>query len=219
LGDHPSSTDVRLRRAIAIELVLLGVMTTYFLLRVPQSLALYLSLALLFFVYVAVDTRRTAHRIWPPITLGDTDRWRGATLWMMLFSVPAAAAILLWGWWQDQTFAIERFTAAFIIYLPWAWLQQVLFQYYLLGRVRVLYRQDLTASILCGLIYGAVHFPHLEIMVLTSVVGSVWSYCYLKFRRLIPIAVSHALLGSSYYYGIRGRDLAAEVWQYLGERF
>jgi membrane protease YdiL (CAAX protease family) len=58
-----------------------------------------------------------------------------------------------------------------------------------------------------GVLFGAVHLPDVELTVLTSVGGAVWSWYYLRDRCLAPIAVSHAVLGTTYYYWIRGDDL------------
>jgi len=58
-----------------------------------------------------------------------------------------------------------------------------------------------------GVLFGAVHLPDVELTVLTSVGGAVWSWYYLRDRCLAHIAVSHAVLGTTYYYWIRGDDL------------
>jgi len=49
--------------------------------------------------------------------------------------------------------------------------------------------------------------PHLEITVVTSLAGIFWSYLYYTFRVLSPLALSHAILGSTFYYWIYGEDL------------
>ena len=64
-----------------------------------------------------------------------------------------------------------------------------------------------TLAAINGVLFGAVHLPDVELTVLTSVGGAVWSWYYLRDRCLAPIAVSHAVLGTTYYYWIRGDDL------------
>ena len=44
----------------------------------------------------------------------------------------------------------------------------------------------------------------------TTVAGIVWTYVYYRYRVLSPLAFSHALLGTFFYYWIYGRDLAKE---------
>jgi len=98
---------------------------------------------------------------------------------------------------------------ALVFFTPCAALQQMLFQFYLLGRLRVLIPASppLTLAAMNGVLFGAVHLPDVELTVLTSVGGAVWSWYYLRDRCLAPIAVSHAVLGTTYYYWIRGDDL------------
>jgi membrane protease YdiL (CAAX protease family) len=62
-------------------------------------------------------------------------------------------------------------------------------------------------AVVNGLLFGAVHLPEVEVTVLTMVGGAVWSWYYLRDRCLGPIAFSHAVLGTAYYYWIRGDDL------------
>jgi hypothetical protein len=44
--------------------------------------------------------------------------------------------------------------------------------------------------------------------------GMAWSFIYYRYRLLLPLAFSHAALGSAFYYGIFGHDLAEE-WRAL----
>jgi len=41
----------------------------------------------------------------------------------------------------------------------------------------------------------------------TIVAGSAWSWYYLRDRSLLPIAFSHAVLGATSFYWVRGQDL------------
>jgi membrane protease YdiL (CAAX protease family) len=50
-----------------------------------------------------------------------------------------------------------------------------------------------------GLVFGAVHLPSWELAVATAVAGTVWSQAYQRDRVLLPIAFSHALLGTAYF--------------------
>src|SRR5262245_52790062 len=87
------------------------------------------------------------------------------------------------------------------LFLPWALMQQVLLQFYLLGRLRVLLPRlpPLGLAAVNGLGFGAVHLPSWELAVATAVAGTVWSQAYQRHRVLLPIAFSHALLGTAYF--------------------
>jgi len=109
--------------------------------------------------------------------------------------------------------AAERFgnwhmlvTAA--LYLPWALLQQYIFQFYWFGRwlrlVPLAFAVALTA-----IAFAAVHFPRWPVMAVTLVAGTAWALIYHRWRSLVPLAVSHALLGTALHYWVFGNDLLA----------
>jgi hypothetical protein len=48
-------------------------------------------------------------------------------------------------------------------------------------------------------------------MAVTLVAGTVWSLIYYRWRALLPLAASHALLGTALHYWVFGNDLL-ERW-------
>jgi hypothetical protein len=64
--------------------------------------------------------------------------------------------------------------AAVVLFVPWALLQQALFQFYLLGRVRALLASapGLLVAAVNGLFFGAVHLPKGDLTLVTIVAGS-----------------------------------------------
>ena len=103
-----------------------------------------------------------------------------------------------------------HFALAAALYLPWALLQQYIFQFYLLGRLLQIVALRFAIPI-AACAFAAVHFPRWPVMLATVVAGSVWSLCYLRSRKLLPLAVSHALLGAALHYWVLGHDLL-DVW-------
>ena len=99
---------------------------------------------------------------------------------------------------------------AAMLYFPWALLQQYIFQYYLLGRLLRLAPVP-PAIIITALAFSCVHFPRWSVMALTAIAGSVWSLVYYRYRRLLPLAVSHALLGAALHYWVFAHDLL-DAW-------
>lgn len=105
-----------------------------------------------------------------------------------------------------------RILAAFGCYPPWAVMQQSLFQFYLLGRLLALFPkgQPMPAVIITGLCFSLVHLPDVWSSLATAVAGIVWTLIYYRYRLVLPLAFSHTALGSAFYCGIFGHDLAAE---------
>ena len=91
-------------------------------------------------------------------------------------------------------------------------MQQTLFQFYLLGRLLALFPKNQAAwpILITGLGYSLVHLPDIWTTAVTAVAGVVWTTIYYRYRRLVPLVFSHAALGTAFYYGIFGHDLALE---------
>ena len=95
-------------------------------------------------------------------------------------------------------------------------MQQTLLQFYLLGRLLALFPKQylFVPMIITGACFGLVHLPDVWTALVTVASGVVWSLIYYRYRLLLPLAFSHAALGSAFYYGIFGHDLAEE-WRAL----
>jgi membrane protease YdiL (CAAX protease family) len=177
-------------------------------------------LALLAGALVLGAAWNTHERVWTPPSGRAADRFRHSTRHMLYGTLSvcalfaAAGAFIAGGFGGDGGAVIARLAQPWMLlalaaFLPWALLQQLLFQFYLLGRLRALFPELHPAGLagLNGLLFGAVHLPNWDVALLTVVGGSVWSWYYQRDRYLVPIAASHATLGTAYFYWVRGEDL------------
>ncbi len=219
-----------LQRRVAVELLVLGGLSSGFLALFPRRpISVDLGLALFALSLVLLNASYTRTHIWGQWPFeGERIGWRRCVLPTAL--VTAAAIVLLLfvgiaigyqgaGWPGAKARILHPYiTTAVLLYLPWAWLQQTLFQFYLLGRVRTLCPSfhPLAQSALNGLIFGAVHSADIWLVLLTALGGTLWSFLYLRYRRLWPLAVSHALVGTTFYYWVYGYDLASQWSAFLG---
>ncbi len=216
------------RTKVSIELGIIAVLTTIFLILFPKRNPLVdVALAGFALACIALSARYTRSVIWtalpPPVADKPVKRCLKVTLWI---TVPAALIFLLIGGiiaytnggWSAALARISnwRILAAFGCYLPWALMQQALLQFYLLGRLLVLFPKQLffVPFVLTGACFGLVHLPDVWTGLVTVAAGTVWSMIYYRYRLLLPLAFSHATLGSAFYYGIFGHDLAVE-WRTL----
>ena len=216
------------QRRTAVELLILGLLSVAFLALFPRRpIYVDLLLALLAMALVLLNARYTSAHIWDrvPLKVGRRDWWPCVLVTM----APTALVVLVFlligvaigyqgaDWPGAKARILHPYIpTALLLYLPWALLQQTLFQFYLLGRVSTLCPSlhPLAQSLLNGLVFGAVHTTDIWILLLATLGGTLWSFLYLQYRRLWPLVVSHALIGTTFYYWVYGYDLASR-WRVL----
>ena len=210
------------KRNVAIELSVLAALTFAFLLVFPERpILIDVGLALFAITLLAVNFRYTKDVVWGqfPPALDNRSRVRktcmlvGPATGIVVIGLLATGLVLGYreGGWETAVRRIGnwRVLLALALYFPWALLQQTLFQYYLLGRLRTLFPASLAVTC-TGVAYALVHPPDIAVTTATAIAGICWSYIYFHYRVLLPIAFSHALLGSTFYYWVYGRDLVKE---------
>jgi len=216
------------RRRAAIELLILGLLASGFLALFPRRpISVDLVLAVLASVLVLLNAGYTRTHIWGllPRQVEGTD-WRPGVFVTMTLTVLVMLVFFLIGvavgyqgadWPGAKARILHPYLpTAVLLYVPWALIQQILFQFYLLGRVCTLCPSlhPLAQSLLNGLVFGVVHTTDIWILLLAALGGTLWSFLYLRYRRLWPLVVSHALIGTTFYYWVYGYDLASR-WRVL----
>jgi membrane protease YdiL (CAAX protease family) len=168
-------------------------------------------------VALIVASAARSRRLWSlaaaPAPGGAPAAWRACAAFTGLALVGLAAT----GFWLmppeeswQARFLTWHFAAAAALYFPWALLQQYIFQFYWHGRWLRLVPAPF-ALIFTAVAFSAVHFPRWPVMLVTLGAGAFWGYCYRRWRALLPLAASHALLGAALHYWVFGRDLLA-LW-------
>jgi membrane protease YdiL (CAAX protease family) len=203
-------------RSVAWELGGLGAATAVFLasfeVRPPYVDLVLAAVAVALIVASSARSRRLWGLARAPELDAGRDAWRaglsftGVALVVLAgIAVPVAQVA---GTPMLDRFANWHLLVAAGLYLPWALLQQYIFQFYLLPRWLRLVPMP-AAVALTALTFSAVHFPRWPIMLATVVAGTVWALLYYRWRRLVPLALSHALLGAALHYWVFGNDLLA----------
>jgi len=230
---HPSR---RMRLRIATELGGVVVLTIAFLvfceLWMPNWLntGTYVGLALVALGPILFKRHEIEEKIWGPPESPEFDRIRRCTLGMFALTVPPVVLFFIIGfaarhwlpWLQPWLFQGQppcdmisvHFFITLFFYVLWALLQQTLFQFYLLGRLRALlpYARPMLLSVVVGIAYGLVHLPEGgRITVVTIIGGIFWSYSYYRDRYVLPLAISHMLLATTFFYWVLGQDFAGSL--------
>lgn len=217
------------RRRVALELGALGAGAALYLALLPRRpAALDAALAVLALGAVAWSASRDPERIWGPVPGPRRERLRRATGRMAALTLPVVGLFAAWrvgrdvaagaGWSGAAAgLAPGALAAVLPLYVAWALVQQALVQRYLLDRLRVLLPSapPLLTVTVSGLLFGAVHLPDWSLAALVAVAGAAWSDCYRRHRLLLPVALSHAVLGATYFAWVRRIDLL-RGWLGLG---
>jgi membrane protease YdiL (CAAX protease family) len=219
-----NANSITVRTKVSIELGIIAVLTIVFLLLFPRRNP-WLNVGMAGFALLCIGatagyTKKVVWAASPPQP--GPDRFRRCmkvTLWV---TVPAVMIFLVVGGilgyrngglpGLTERILNWKILAVFAAYIGWALMQQTLFQFYLLGRLLALFPKDqpFWPVLITGFGFSLVHLPDVWTSLVTAIGGVVWTFIYYRYRRLLPLALSHAALGTAFYYGICGHDLAQE---------
>jgi membrane protease YdiL (CAAX protease family) len=87
------------------------------------------------------------------------------------------------------------FVRRYLGYAIWAGFQQILLQNFFFARLLHLIRNPRTAALVAATIFSLAHLPSPILTVATFVWGLIACLLFLRNRNLIPLALTHALLG------------------------
>lgn len=219
----------KVRRRMVYELLTLALLTGLYLLFFPKRpLGVDVGMALVALGLVGLTRTDTRDRVWGPPPSAKFVRIRRCTINMILATVPPVVFFCFYGGVHAYIHHRElaevgyrlfklNFFIAMLLYVPWALLQQTLFQFYLLGRLRGIFpfASPLLLSVINGILYGAIHLPNPRVAAVTIIGGVIWSYSYHRDRFTLPIALSHAILASTFYYWVLDYDLIGQHFPML----
>lgn len=209
---------MRADRSVALELAAIGVAAVVFVatfqVRPPYLDFVLAAVA----VALIVGSAARSKRLWALARSVDPSGVRGAWVAALCFSAVALAVLAGLAVASARAAgepALERFAnwhmlVVAAVYFPWALLQQYIFQFYWFGRWLRLVPVGVAVA-LTAVAFAAVHFPRWPVMAVTLVAGTAWALIYYRWRSLVPLAVSHALLGTALHYWVFGNDLL-ERW-------
>jgi hypothetical protein len=205
-------------RSVALELAGIGAAAVVFVatVRVRPPYVDFVLAAVA--VALIVGSAARSRRIWTLARSVDPRGARGAWHAALGFTalalgVLAVAAVLVArasGVALADRFGNWHMLAAAPLYFGWALLQQYIFQFYWLGRWLQLVPAWAAVAV-TALAFSAVHYPRWPVMAVTLVACTVWSLIYLRWRTLLPLVISHGLLGTALHYWVFGNDLL-ERW-------
>jgi hypothetical protein len=209
---------MRADRSVALELAGIGAAAIVFVatIRVRPAYVDFVLAAVAVALIIASAAR--SRRLWALARSVDPSGPRAAWVAASAFTaialtVLAVAAVLVArasGASLADRFGNWHMLAAAPLYFGWALLQQYIFQFYWLARWLQLAPAWVAVAV-TALAFSAVHYPRWPVMAVTLVACMVWSLIYLRWRTLLPLVISHGLLGTALHYWVFGNDLL-ERW-------
>ena len=211
-----------LRRRVLVEILIIIAAAFLYVGLMPahRPMGLDIGLAMVAMALVWLFARESCERCWGEPASPMFDRTRRCITLMLTATVPTVIVFFIFGGvhayvtHKEIGAVIHRlfnpfFFVTLVAYVPWALLQQNLFQFYLMGRLRALlpFASPFLLSILIGILYGAVHMNDWRVAPVTFIGGVIWSYSYHRDRYVWPLAISHAALATTYYYWVLDHDL------------
>jgi membrane protease YdiL (CAAX protease family) len=184
---------VRMRRsrdlfelAVGYGLILLVIWTPN-----PWQRPLYLAAA----AFILVVSWR-AFDSWSAMGLGTANLLRsmwitGATLLFSAACIALAARLHTLRLWQGPVELVQRFWG----YAIWAFLQQFLLQIFFLQRFLRLVSSRNLAIALAVAVFTLAHLPNPLLTIATLLWGLAACLLFLRYRNLIPLGITHAILG------------------------
>ena len=125
---------------------------------------------------------------------GDRRAWRDAAL-VTLAPLAILAATFVASERRVSAAAVD----ASLRYALFAAAQQMVLGPVVVRRFRVLFRGDALPAVLGGaFLFSFLHFPNFGLMCATLAMGAAWAALFLRHGTVVPLAASHAVLGSAF---------------------
>ena len=105
-----------------------------------------------------------------------------------------------------------------ILYPIWGVIQQFLLIALTAGNLQDMKGQKLNKGIiilLAALLFGAIHYPFVWLMIATFILAMFYGWVYLSERNLYVLGLFHGWLGGIFYYTILERDPFLEMFEKL----
>ncbi len=159
----------------------------------------FLALVMLLLMRGAPPALPAGHWRWFPRTV---DGWRDVALWTaaLIGVLLIIAAIASPPGWPDPISLAIHATR----YTLWALLQQLILGPLLIDRLHAVNGDKARSIVIGAIIFSAFHFPNFALICVTLVAGLIWGRLYLRYHALLPLALSHGVLGALFEHLLPG---------------
>ncbi|MCS7181591.1 MAG: hypothetical protein NZ869_00520 [Thermoanaerobaculum sp.] len=129
---------------------------------------------------------------------------RGAGMWLLVLGTTVAVALCLAVGVVTGGGRLEPWLVAMLaVYTPWGLVQQFFLQE-VLARQLDAHLPRRGKALAVGL-FAAAHLPDAAVAAVVLPAAAFWVWVYPKVGSLLPLALSHALMGTAFFAGVQGR--------------
>lgn len=134
---------------------------------------------------------------------------------MLPFIIVSMVSFLAIGYCQGTLNPTWHILPLLITYPIWGTVQQFLTIALVAGNLSTLKSikfNKITVILLTALLFSAIHYPSIWLMVGTFILALVYGYIYLKSKNLFALGIFHGWLGAVFYYTVVNQDPFADVF-------
>lgn len=182
---------------------------------VSESVALASSagMSIAFGLYIIGRARRTAGalRVWGM----RRDNFGPALRAHLGFAALGTLALLGYGTAAGSLSLPSTFWLTLALYPAWGIVQQFALQNLIARNLTGALRSPLGLALAAALLFGASHWPRLDLVVLTVIAGVFFTLIYRKHPNLWAVGIAHGVLGSFAVYLVLQEDPGAALLRWL----
>jgi len=144
-----------------------------------------------------------------------TDNFTTVLKKVLPFGVLAVITFFGIGFYQSTLHITWHIIPILILYPIWGTIQQFLLIGLTAGNLQDIKGQKLNKGVIilfAALLFAAVHYPYLWLMIATFILAIFYGWLYLKERNLYVLGLFHGWLGGIFYYTVLERDPFLEMF-------
>jgi membrane protease YdiL (CAAX protease family) len=134
------------------------------------------------------------------------DNFGPAMLALGTLGIAGSAVLIAYGLASGDPFLPETFWLTVALYPVWGIAQQFALQNLVARNLTGLVSGELALALVASALFGLAHYPRLELLALTFVVGTFLTLVYRRFPNLWAVGIVHGILGSLAFYLVLNED-------------
>ena len=144
-----------------------------------------------------------------------TDNFKTVLKKVLPFGILAVLTFFGVGFFQGSINITWHIIPILILYPIWGTIQQFLLIALTAGNLQDMKGQQLSKGIiilLSAILFGAIHYPFIWLMIATSLLAIFYGWIYLSERNIYVLGLFHGWLGGFFYYTVLERDPFLEMF-------